>query len=67
MLLPDGSFGGAHREVAGFRQDVHGFCNLRIVHGDENSIANHATVSRRDDIEAQLELEERTVSIDHRG
>ena len=56
----------AHREVAGFWQDVHCFCHLRIVRHDENSVANHSTVSGSYDIEAQLELDESAIAIDHR-
>ena len=57
--------GGAHREVTGFGQNVHGFRHLWIVRHDENSIANHTTVSRSHDIEPQFELDEGAIAIDH--
>jgi len=59
--------GRAHCEVTGFGQDVHGFRHLRIVSHDENSIANHTSISSSHDIEPQLELDERAVAIDRRG
>src|SRR6185369_4215092 len=65
-LWSDFLFGAAHREVAGLGQHVDRFCDLRIVRHDEHSVSHHAAVSSRDDVEAQLELDEGAVSIDHR-
>src|SRR6185369_17356999 len=53
-------------EVTGFGQNVHGFRHLWIVRHDENSIANHTTVSGSHDIEPQLKLDEGAIAIDHR-
>src|SRR5262249_31569410 len=64
-LWPDLLFGAAHREVAGLGQHVHRFRHLRIVRHDKDPVSHHPAVSRRDDVESQLELDERAVSIDH--
>ena len=59
--------GAAHREVAGLGNDLYCLGNLRIVHGDENSVANHTAVSCRDHVESQLELDVGPVTVNHCG
>src|SRR5215211_2479538 len=65
-LVPKLTLGAAHCEVACLRQHVDSLRHLRIVHRDENSIAEHTSVSRGNQVEAQLEFDESTISIDGR-
>src|SRR5688572_9823052 len=56
----------ARRQVARFRNNVHGFRDLWIVSRDEHTVAHDTPVSGGNYVEAQLEFDERTIAIDNR-